>query len=104
MPPPPLEGEDEDWVADRALRTYGVFSLHLHSAENTGYPDRLYFVPGGRPLFIEHKRGDAQPTERQLLIHARLRHAGYEVQVHNSRAAALAAVAAAVKKAKKCPR
>ncbi len=96
----PLEGDDEDWVAAQAMARYAVFSLHLHSAENTGWPDRLYLIPGGKPLFIEHKRKGEAPRARQRLIHARLRHAGYDVAVCDTRLGALDAVMGAVVSAK----
>lgn len=91
-----LEGDDEDWVAAQALKRYAVFSLHMHSAENTGHPDRIYFIQGGRPLLIEHKRRGEVPTVRQALIHERLRYAGYNVQVCDTREAAIEAVRQAV--------
>ena len=90
-----LEAADEDWVAERALRFAGVFSVHLFTDGNTGWPDRIYFIRGGRPLLIEHKResisGDGR-SARQRLIHARLKAAGYDVQTHYSRSTALQAV------------
>lgn len=93
------EGKIESRVAEEALRQYGVFSIKIKSAQERGYPDRLFLIPGGRGLFIEFKRGTSQLDRYQQMIHERLIYAGYDVQVHTRYERALGAVAAAVKKA-----
>ena len=74
----------ERCACGRALRELGVRSLKLNITGNTGWPDRLFFIPGGRPLFIEFKRPGEEPGPKQRHIHAVLKHNGYEVQVHDS--------------------
>lgn len=65
----------------KAAMEMGVFNIKLHA---TGYPDRLFFIRGGVPLFIEFKRLGEVPRPSQLIIHERLKHAGYSVQTHDT--------------------
>src|SRR5690606_14277269 len=66
-----LDRDVERPAARRALQELGVFSIKIAAAQETGYPDRLFLIPGGRPLFIEFKRPGERPTPRQRLIHKR---------------------------------
>ena len=86
----------ERCACERALRELGVRSLKLNVTGSTGWPDRLFFIPGGRPLFIEFKRPGEEPDPKQRHIHEVLKHNGYEVQVHDTIDGAVQAVAAAV--------
>ena len=43
----------EATVARRALEELGVFSIKIKRAQEAGYPDRIFLIHGGRPLFIE---------------------------------------------------
>lgn len=45
--------------------SYGILCLKQRPIEG-GYPDRLYLLPVGIPVFIEFKRPGEEPTERQL--------------------------------------
>lgn len=74
----------------------GVFSIKLRDVER-GMPDRLFLVPGGRPLFIEFKRVGGKVTPYQQMIHERLAHAGYSVVVCYTVAAAMAEIKRAMK-------
>jgi hypothetical protein len=89
------ESEIEEETARRALNELGIFSIKIKSAQEKGYPDREFLIPGGKPLFIEFKRPDEEPEPYQRMVHMRLRHFGYEVQVHTSIESALRAIAAA---------
>jgi hypothetical protein len=46
------EADIENWVVEEALKRYGVPSLKLNTQGNTGWPDRAFWIPGGRPLLI----------------------------------------------------
>jgi len=92
------ESDIEGKVAAWALEELGIFSIKLKRTQERGYPDRMFLVRGGRPLFVEFKRPGEAPRPYQLLIHERLRHAGYEVQVHDNVEEATAAICAAAKK------
>jgi hypothetical protein len=79
---------------------YAVPSLHLHMSGDTGWPDRVFFIDGGKPLIIEFKDVGEEPTPKQKLKHAILRYRGYDIQVHNNKTEALAAVVLAVANAR----
>lgn len=90
------ESEIETAACDRILKELGVFSIKIKRAQEAGYPDREFLLHGGRPLFIEFKREGESPSKYQLMIHERLRHAGYEVEVHDTVEGAYEAVKAAM--------
>lgn len=88
-------------VCKRALEELGVPNLpvKLVAGATTGWPDRIFLLPGGRPLFIEMKdpeKGVVSP--KQHLIHKMLRDLGYEVQVHDNEQEAVTAIGRAASK------
>lgn len=85
------ESSIEYAVCARALLEFGVFNIKLRGTER-GYPDRLFFMLGGMPLFIEFKRPGCELTEYQKMIHERLRHASYTVEVHDNVEVALRSI------------
>ena len=64
----------EQTVVDRALREYGVRSIKLNISGNNDWPDRLFFIAGGRPLLIEFKAHGEDPNSGQTLVHQFLQH------------------------------
>jgi hypothetical protein len=94
-----LENPIENKVASIA-KAMGVPSLKMNLRGNRGWPDRLFLIPGGRPLFIEMKRpGD---DLRPLQEHRRetLQNLGYDVEVHDDVKPAVQAIKDAIRKAK----
>ena len=88
------ESPIETWVVAQA-RANGIESIKLqapYGRGETSYPDRQFFVPGGRPLLIEFKRPGDDPDPKQEYIHGLLRTLGYDVQVHDNRETALEAI------------
>lgn len=53
----------------------------MGTAYERSWPDRMFLVPGGRPLFIEFKRPGKEPTAKQAHRIQELRELGYDVQV-----------------------
>jgi hypothetical protein len=88
----PFESETERKVCALALIGYGVRNIKLQKTK--GYPDRLFWIFGGRPLLIEFKRRGCLPHPGQLLVHKQLRHAGYDVETHDNVNEALASIRA----------
>jgi hypothetical protein len=88
----------ENPVVSRALNELCVPSipLKLTRGSETGRPDDLFLIPGGRPLFIEFKWGELAPDPKQEYWHGILKDLSYDVQVHNSVEQALAAIAVEV--------
>lgn len=85
------ESDIEQDVCQRALAELRVFNVKLRGVER-GWPDREFFIPGGVPLFIEFKRPGEAPTQYQRMVHARLRYAGYRVEVHDTVEGALKSI------------
>lgn len=78
----------ENHVVGRALNELGVRSIKLNLRGNTGWPDRLFFIPGGRPLLIEFKDWGEVPEPRQVLIGQFLEYNEYDYAVHDDAEAA----------------
>ena len=86
-----LESKIEQKVCRDALRM-GVRNLKLNVTGQTGWPDRMFLIPGGRALFIEFKRPGSQVRPKQEYIHQVLRHLGYHVEIHDDPVRALQAI------------
>jgi uncharacterized protein YyaL (SSP411 family) len=78
----------------------GVRGIKLNIKSSTGWPDRMFLIPGGRPLFIEFKKPGEKPTKKQLHIHTLLRELGYQVEVHDDATTAVQAIAKALEAAR----
>ena len=83
-------------ACDLIYGNLGVGSLKLNVKANTGYPDRVFWVPGGKPLFIEFKTPDGELSEKQKYHIDRLRKDGYSVEVCDNAIDALYAAIKAV--------
>ena len=59
-------------------------ALKFSSPYYTGMPDRIVLMPGGRICFVELKKPGETPTERQKVVHAKLRGLGFSVAVVDS--------------------
>lgn len=81
-----LETDLEDKVCAYALNALGLTNIKVKAAGQRGYPDRQFFIPGGRPIFIEFKRPapEGQLSKGQKVIIRRLRYYGYDVEVCDS--------------------
>jgi len=78
------ESKIEQAACRKILQRYGIKSIKLTPSQSTGYPDRLFFMPGGRPLFIEFKRPGEQLRPKQRYIMRQLQKLGYNVHVCDS--------------------
>lgn len=87
-----LEVSIEESAVASAEILLGVVSIKLTLRGNVGWPDRIFFIPGGRPFLIEFKRPNEHPTARQAMIHRALRKLGYDIEVHDDAAFALQAI------------
>lgn len=65
----------------RALMELGIRSSKFVTPGDAGYPDRIFWIPGGKPLFIEFKAPGAKPRPLQVFVHEMLRSLGYQVEV-----------------------
>lgn len=60
-------------------KRFGIVGVKLTVRGERGWPDRLFLLPGGRPLLIEFKRPGEMPRPNQGRIIERLRLNGYLV-------------------------
>lgn len=90
------ESEIEKRVVDLAWDHLGILGTKLVMSGNTGYPDRIFWIPGGKTLLIEFKSPGEKPTPKQKHVHETLRSLGYKVEVHDNVADAFEAVINAV--------
>lgn len=78
----PLESATESKVVDDAYRKLGIPSIKVRGV--TGFPDREFFVRGGRPLIVEFKRpGEVLRPQQEFWV-SRLQELDYLVEVHDS--------------------
>lgn len=85
----PLESSVENKVVRWAERR-GLEFVKLNLTGRRGYPDRLFFIPGGRPFLLELKRPGEKPEKLQQYQIARLRKKGYDVEWTDSAEQAIA--------------
>jgi hypothetical protein len=83
------EATIERWVEKQAKIRHGIESAKWGQ---DGWPDRVFFLPGGKPLVIEFKAPGEAPSERQAYRVGFLQQLGYDVEVHDDREQALEAI------------
>ena len=91
------EAKIERGVCDRAMRELGVANFKWGV---DGWPDRVFLIPGGRPLLIEFKAPGGEPSPRQAFRIECLRTWGYQTEVHDDAQRAFQTIAAAVEAAR----
>lgn len=76
-----LESDVEVEACKLLLTHLGLKSSKLKILGENGYPDRIIWLPGGKPLMIEYKRPGEDPRPKQIEIHDYLRKLGYHIEV-----------------------
>lgn len=95
------EARIERRVARDAKERLGVLSWKLaHVANETGVPDRLFLVPGGRPLLIEFKAPGQPLRPKQAWWAETLTTLGYATLRADDYETAMAAIEAALREAR----
>lgn len=61
------------------LNVPGAKCLKFVSPGFSGVPDRIVLLPGGQVVFVELKRPNERPRQRQLFVQSRLRKLGFLV-------------------------
>ena len=87
-----LESDIEKQVVAQAQAKFGVLSLKLNVAGTTGWPDRIMFIPGGKPLFVEFKQKGGKPRLKQKHVLDFLKRLGYTVEIHDDAGVALRSI------------
>lgn len=93
-----LEKDIESKVCRRAFSELGVRNIKVNTLTETGWPDRMFLIPGGRPLFIEFKRPGGEPDPKQVHIHGILKGLDYSVEVCDSEEEAMSKIAQALRR------
>ena len=94
-----LERHVEHPVVDWARR-HGIIQVKFEVPGQTGWPDRLFFIPGGRPLFIEFKRPGEVLEPKQIYYYHLLLSLDYHIEVHDNAKSAIQAIIKAVEAAR----
>ena len=71
-----IEQEVVAWWTKR-----GGLQIKLNILGRRGWPDRIFFPVGGKPVLIEFKRVNENARALQAYVHGELRARGYEVYV-----------------------
>ncbi len=72
----------------------GIMHRKLNGFGRNGWPDREFYLPGGKPLLIEFKRPGEGLAPLQEKTIAELRKIGYDIEVHDDKDEAIAAIKA----------
>jgi hypothetical protein len=94
-----LEKVIERDTCKTAMKLYGVPNCKMSPDGVVGYPDRIFWIPGGKPLLIEFKRPGEPLKPIQIERHKMLITLGYQVETHDNKESALSAICAAKIKA-----
>lgn len=94
---PRRESKIERNVCRRALDELGVPNIKMiHPGGQVGWPDRHFFIPGGKGFLLEFKEIGFTPDPIQVYIHDTLLQLGYDVAWTDNEEDALAAISARV--------
>jgi VRR-NUC domain len=77
------ESKIERRVCKRVLSELGVLGYKFNSATQSGVPDRIFLIPGGKPFFIEFKAPGLDLSEKQNWVFEVFKKLGYDVEVHD---------------------
>jgi hypothetical protein len=91
---PGIEAKIERKVCKDALRRYGVHNIKIQKA---GFPDRIFLIPGGAPLFIEFKAPGEEPRPMQAYYIDMLDKLGYHATWCNNYEGAMEVIGECVK-------
>lgn len=76
----------EEYLRDR-VKAAGGRAYKFVSPGNTGVPDRMILLPGGRIIFAELKAPGKKPSPVQKLQHEKIKKLGFEVLVIDNKTA-----------------
>lgn len=73
-------------------RRNGIIAIKLQGMGNRSLPDYLFLLPEGRAFMIEFKAPGKTPSELQWLTIDKLIKQGFDVEVHDDKFSAIAAL------------
>jgi hypothetical protein len=68
----------------------GILHSKLNPLGRRGWPDRAFWITGGKPLLVEFKKRGERPNKLQAYILKRLRSEGYDVNWLDNKKQAIA--------------
>lgn len=95
------KGPEARLVRDPTIRwakKHGIVSIRMYFGPGVqqGWPDDLFLIPGGRPLFIEFKAPGKEATPKQAKKIKILKDLLYDVCVCDTKDKAIAAISRAL--------
>jgi hypothetical protein len=100
-----LHGPYRESTVERAVvnwaRSCNILVFKTNSMHGIGAPDRIFLIPGGKPLFVEFKRGDGQGKLSKIQQYniQKMQEAGYDVIVECNKENCITAIKARVTQA-----
>lgn len=79
-------------AGDKEARRLGGLPVKGNLRGRRDWPDKLYFFPGARLLFVEYKRRGKEARPSQSGVHRKLRRRGFQVIVPDTKAEAISAI------------
>ena len=79
-----MEKDIEKYLREK-VKTSGGKAYKFVSPGNSGVPDRLVLLPGGRISFVELKAPGKTPTPLQIVQHKKINDLGFRVFVIDSK-------------------
>lgn len=64
---------------------YGGIAYKMQNVYQSGFPDRVVFMPGGGVYFVEFKSGGGTMSRMQVYVREKLTRMGYRYYVVDSR-------------------
>lgn len=86
-----------EWAAENRIP---FIRAHYGRGAAVGWPDFVYLIPGGRPIFIEYKAAGKKPSKTQDWRIKTLKELGYDIIVADSPAVAKEAITQALEAAR----
>ena len=78
------ESDIEQKTCDLVWQLLGVKGSKLKIIGENGFPDRIFWIPGGKPFLIEFKKPGEDPEPLQTENHDVLRKLDYKIEVHDN--------------------
>lgn len=82
---PVSESDIEGYLRDQVNKVLGGKAYKFVSPGNTGVPDRLILLPGGRAIFVETKAPGKKPTPKQAAQLKKISDLGFTALVIDSK-------------------
>ena len=83
------ESAVEQRACELVYETLGIMGVKVVAVGQRGFPDRMFLIPGGKPLFIEFKQPGGDLSPHQVRMIKTLKKLNYNVEVCDNYVSAL---------------